>query len=107
MESPSLHFAATVRTISTAARSRELVVPGFRSPPRRPGMERTLRWAKDGTATVAVAVRGRPFQAVVADLIEGVVIVNGLDGVDATRTRTALWDAVVTAEPGLGLRGAA
>lgn len=107
MESPSLHFAATVRTLGTAARSRGLVVPGFRSPPRRPGMERTLRWAADGSATVSVAVRDRPFQAVIADLIEGVVIVNGLDGVEATRARTALWEAIVAAEPELGLRGAA
>ncbi len=107
MESPSLHFAATVRTIGSEARSLGLVVPGFRSPPRRPGMERTLRFAPDGSATVAVAVRDRPFQAVVADLIEGVVIVNELPGVEATRVRTALWAAVVEAHPAAGLAGAA
>ena len=107
MESPSLHFAAVVRTLGTAARSRGLAVPGFRSPPRRPGMERTLRRSPGGSVTVAVAVRGRPFQAVVADLIEGVVVVNELKGVEATRVRTALWEAIVAAEPELGLRGAA
>ena len=42
-----------------------------------------------------------------ADLIEGVVIVNQLAGVEATRLRTALWEAVVEAQPALGLRGAA
>ncbi|MEZ5138280.1 MAG: hypothetical protein R2702_19780 [Acidimicrobiales bacterium] len=107
MESPSLHFAATVRTLGTAARARGLVVPGFRSPPRRPGMERTVRRAADGTATISVALRDRPFQAVIADLIEGIVVVNELDGVEAARLRTALWEAVVAAEPDLLLRGAA
>ena len=57
MESPSLAFASAVRTICAATRARHLMVPGFRSPPRRPGLERTLRWRPDGTATVSVAVR--------------------------------------------------
>lgn len=107
MESPSLAFASAVRTICAATRARDLVVPGFRSPPRRPGLERTLRWRPDGTATIAVAVRDRPLQAVVADLIEGVVVVNGLDGPDATRLRTSLWAAVVAEQPATGLAGAA
>lgn len=107
MESTSLQFAATVRTLGAAARERGLAVPGFRSPPRRPGAERTLRWAPDGAATVAVAVKGRPYQAVVADLIEGLVIVNQLDGIEATRVRTALWEAVVAAHAEAAWRGAA
>ena len=107
MESQSLQFAATVRTLSAASRGRGLIVPGFRSPPRRAGAERTLRWAPDGTATVAVAVRGRPYQAVVADLIEGVVIVNELDGIEATRLRTALWEEIVAAHAEAAWPGAA
>lgn len=107
MESPSLHFAALVRTIGAAARALGLAVPGFRSPPRRPGLDRTLRYASDGTATVAVAVRDRPLPAVVADLIEGVILVNQLDQIDATRARTALWAAVVEANPSVSLAGAA
>lgn len=107
MESPSLQFAATVRVIGAAARARGLVVPGFRSPPRRPGFDRTLRWAAGGTATVSVAVKGRPLQAVIADLIEGVVIVNQLQGAAATRERTALWEAVVAEDPAASVRGAA
>ena len=54
-----------------------------------------------------MAVRDRPLQAVVADLIEGVVVVNGLDGPEATRLRTALWAAVVAEQPATGLAGAA
>lgn len=95
MESSSLQFAGTVRILGGAARSRGLVVPSFRSPPRVPGAERTVRRRPDGGATVAVVVKGRPFQAVIADLIEGIVVANELDAAEATRVRTLLWDAVV------------
>lgn len=107
MESQSLQFASTVRTLSAATRERGLVVPGFRSPPRRAGAERTLRWATDGSATVAVTVKGRPYQAVVADLIEGVVVVNELVGIEATRLRTALWEEIVAAHAAAAWPGAA
>ena len=108
MESTSLQFAAVARTIGTAARQRSLIVPGFRTPPRRPGIVRTVRRSSEGGATVAVVARGRPVQAVVADLIEGVVVVNQLDGVDAARLRTALWEEVVAAHPAaVALPGAA
>ncbi|HEX2577970.1 MAG TPA: hypothetical protein VHK88_16600 [Aquihabitans sp.] len=100
MESPSLQFAATVRTLGGAARARGLVVPGFRSPPKVPGAERTMRRRADGVATVSVVVKGRPYQAVIADLIEGIVVVNDLDGAEATRVRTHLWEAVVGAPGG-------
>ncbi len=97
-QSSSVLFADTVRTLATAARGRGLVVPGFRSPPRVPGAERTVRHGPDGSATVAVVVKGRPPQAVVADLIEGVIIANALTGAEATRVRTWLWEAVVQAQ---------
>ena len=98
MGSPSLQFAAVVRTLSAAARARGLVVPGFRSPPKLAGVERTMRHHRDGTVTVSVVVRGRPLQAVIADLIEGMVVANGLQGAEATRVRTHLWEAVVAAD---------
>lgn len=100
MESTSLQFATTVRTLGGAARARGLVVPGFRSPPKVPGAERTMRKRIDGGATVAVVVKGRPYQAVIADLIEGIVVVNELSGAEATRVRTHLWEAVVGAHTG-------
>lgn len=96
-QSSSLMFAATVRALAGAARARGLAVPGFRTPPRIPGAERTVRHGPDGSATVAVVVKGRPHQAVVADLIEGIVIANDLSGAEATRVRTRLWEAVVHA----------
>ncbi|MCU1350975.1 MAG: hypothetical protein JWM05_184 [Acidimicrobiales bacterium] len=95
MEATSLRFAAAVRTLAQAARAQRLAVPGFRSPPRVAGADRTLRRRSDGAAIVAVALRGRPFEAVVADMIEGIVVANALDGATATRVRTSLWEAAV------------
>ncbi|CAN5761527.1 hypothetical protein BH23ACT2_BH23ACT2_01250 [soil metagenome] len=95
MESSSLQFAATVRTLGGAARARGLRVPGFRSPPKLPGAQRTMRRRRDGGATVSVVVKGRPYQAVIADLVEGIVVANDLTGAEATRVRTHLWEAVV------------
>lgn len=95
MEASAVHFASAARLIGDAARARGLVVPAFRSPPRLPGAARTLRRWRDGGATVSVEVTGRPPEAVVADMVEGVVIVNRVTGADATRLRTALWQAVL------------
>ena len=46
--------------------------------------------------TVAVALRDRPWGAVVADMVEGVVVANRLAGVAADRARAALWEAATT-----------
>ena len=46
---------------------------------------------------MAVVLRGRPWPAVVADMIEGVVAYNGLTGARADRVRTALWASVADA----------
>lgn len=94
MSAPSLQFAAVARVLAQVARSWGLVAPGFRSPPRVAGAERTLRRSANGGApVVSVVLRGRPFAAVVADMVEGVVVANRLDTTDATRLRTALWEA--------------
>jgi len=95
MEASAVHFSSAARLIGDAARARGLVVPAFRSPPRLPGASRTLRRWRDGGATVSVEVGGRPREAVVADMVEGVVVVNRVTGADATRVRTALWQAVL------------
>ena len=60
---------------------------------------RTLRRYPDG-AVVSVAVRDRPFEDVAADLVEGVVRVNGLEGEGAARARRDLLRCRVTPEPG-------
>jgi hypothetical protein len=46
---------------------------------------------------VAVRSHDRPWAAVVADLIEGVVVANRLDQRTALRARAALWEAVAEA----------
>jgi hypothetical protein len=91
MEATSLQFASAARTLGRVARGRGLIVPGFRSPPRLDGVERSVRRRADGAATVSILLRGRPWVAVLADMIEGIVVVNDLAGGPATRCRTALW----------------
>jgi len=83
-------FAEMARVLSQVAASHQLNVPGFRCPPRVPLATRTLRRNADGTASVAVAIRGRTSQAVVDDLIEGVLVVNGLTGRAGDGWRVAL-----------------
>ena len=93
MEPTSLRFARLARSLAEAARAQGLRAPTFRSPPRIPAVSRSI--VRRGRAvTVAVALRGRPWPAVVADMVEGVVAANRLAGVRADRVRSALWAAV-------------
>lgn len=89
----TLDFAHAVRTLSESARLQGLDVPIFRSPPRAGGAVRTIRRTARG-ATVSVRVAERPWTNVLADLIDGIVAVNHLDGHAAIRCRTALWSAL-------------
>jgi hypothetical protein len=90
----AMRFAAAARALGDAARARSLIVPAFRSPPRLGQVDRTIRRRRDGGATIAVQLGDRPWPAVLADMIEGVVVTNGLTGADAMRVRTALWSAL-------------
>jgi hypothetical protein len=106
MQSSSLRFARAVQTLAQTARALGLTVPGFRSPPRLAGVQRSIkRW--HGGATVAVVVRDRPWAAVQADLIEGIVAANGLLGPGADRVRTALWAALEPAGAAVALAAVA
>lgn len=92
MDATTAAFSTAARTLGHEARRRGLVVPGFRSPPRVVGADRTVRrW--QGGATVAVRVKGRPWVAVLADMIEGVVVANQLTTPQADRLRGELWEA--------------
>jgi hypothetical protein len=96
MEPTSLRFARCARALAAAARAEGLRAPTFRSPPRLPGVSRSI--VRRGPAVVvAVALRDRPWPAVVADMVDGVVAANRLAGVRADRARTALWAAVTGA----------
>ena len=76
----AVRFAALVRAVSTEARRLGLTVPGFRSPPRLVGVDRSLRRREGGTPSVAVRLAGRTDDAVAADLVDGVLAANRVDG---------------------------
>ena len=85
-------FTAAARVLAQSASGLDLMVPGFRSPPRIVGVNRTVRRAPDGQGgVVAVRISDRPFTAVIGDMIEGVIRVNGLTVPEADRVRTLLW----------------
>lgn len=85
-------FTAAARVLAQRAAELDLVVPGFRSPPRIVGVNRSIRRARDGRGgVVAVRLADRPFTAAVGDMIEGVLCINGLDAAEADRVRTQLW----------------
>jgi hypothetical protein len=81
-------FAETARRLGTAARAAGLTVPAFRSPPRVDAA-RSIRRFPDGTV-VSVQLRERPFAAVAADMVEGVLVANRVGPEDAGRLRPAL-----------------
>ena len=89
----TLRFAAVVQLVAAEARSLGLEVPGFRSPPRLPGADRSLRRRPGAPPAIAVRLRGRPFEAIIADMVEGVVVANGLTGSRAAGARLRLLDA--------------
>lgn len=91
--SSTLEFAAAARLLSAAARRSGLTAPGFRTPPRIVGVDRTIRRHPSG-ATVSVRVRGRPWPAIAADMIDGIVVANRLDARRANRLRSDLWDVM-------------
>lgn len=90
---PSVRFAVTARLLADTARSAGLQPPAFKTPPRLDGVDRTIK-RRGRDVVVAVRVAGRPFGAVIADLVEGVVVANELTGHDAGRARAMLWAAV-------------
>ena len=98
MESATtVEFAATARTLTREARRRGLVGPSFRCPPRLVGVDRSIRRRGDAAgagAVVSIRLHDRPRSAVVADMIEGVVVANRLRPPQADRLRTELWAAV-------------
>ena len=89
----TVDFATAARALAAAARRFGLAAPTFRTPPRLVGLDRTMRRHAHG-GVVSVRVRGRPWAAVVADMIEGVVVVNRLDPRRANRARSDLWTTI-------------
>ena len=90
---PALRFADAARRLGGAAHAAGLAVPAFRCPPRIAGAARTIRRYPGGTV-VSVRLRGRPFEAALDDMVEGVLVANCVEPADAVRIRAALEDAV-------------
>lgn len=90
----SIEFATAARALGRSARRLGLDAPTFRSPPRISGAQRSIRRGAGGWTTVSVQLTGRPLGAVVADMVEGVIVANEITGAAATRVRTTLWEAV-------------
>jgi hypothetical protein len=89
----TVDFAQAARTITRLVRGAGLRAPSFRCPPRVVGADRTIRRRPDG-AVVSVRVRDRPVAAVLADMIEGVVVANRLTTPRSDRVRADLWAAL-------------
>jgi hypothetical protein len=90
--SATTKFTAAARVLAQRANELNLVVPGFRSPPRIVGVNRTIRRSRDGEGgVVAVRLSDRPFTAAVGDMIEGVICINNLGAPEADIIRTQLW----------------
>lgn len=89
----TVEFSSAARALTAEARRRGLVAPGFRCPPRLVGVDRSIRRRRPAPV-VSVKVRGRPWPAVLADMIEGVVVANSLAPPAADRVRAELWEAL-------------
>ena len=96
----SLDFANAARTIGREVRRRGLVAPGFRCPPRIAGVDRSVRRVANG-AVISVQLKGRPWAAIVGDMIEGVIVTNRLPPPRSDRLRAELWQALGFAAPRL------
>ena len=93
MESTSIRFAGAARELGRASRLCGLTAPAFTSPPRLADYSRTIRRRPNGV-TVSIVLRGRPWAAVLADMIDGIIVANEISGLEADQARTALWLAI-------------
>lgn len=91
---PSPAFWELARQVRAEAGRHGLVAPGFRSPPRLPGATRTIRRYPGGAALVSVERRGRATSAVVTDMVEGLLVANGITGPAAQGWRDRLGAAL-------------
>jgi len=91
----SLGFSALARSLGAEVRRHGLVLPSFSSPPRIAGARRTIRRLHGGGVMISVSVRGRSVDDVLADLVDGVIVANGLSGREAEGWRLALRGAVL------------
>jgi hypothetical protein len=103
---PAQRFAEAARTLGAAARAAGLTVPAFRCPPRVAGATRTIRRYPGGTV-VSVRLRGRKFEEVLADMVEGVLVANRIDAPALPALRALLHGALAPGAPEHGVARAA
>ncbi len=72
-----------VKRLNRAAKAAGMRTPAFASPPRAPLAIRTIRWLSPDRALVAVRRGDRGADAVVNDMIDGVIAANRLSGSEA------------------------
>lgn len=78
------------RRLATYCHQVGITAPGYRSPPSEPGVSRALKRYPDGSVVVSIALRGRSRDEVLADMIDGVIVANGLRSGRAENLRTTL-----------------
>lgn len=96
----TLDFAHAARVLGREARRRGLIAPSYRCPPRIVGVDRSVRRYPKGVV-VSVQLKGRPWMAVLGDMIEGVIVANRLQTPHADRLRNELWNVVGGADVGV------
>lgn len=100
MELPAaIPFSSLARLLAAECRRHALVVPSFSTPPRVAGANRTMRRLRGGGFMVAVRLRDRSIDDVIADMVEGVLRANDLSGQAAVGWRIALRSVIGDEEP--------
>ena len=94
----AFEFGEVSRLVAAESRRHGLAVPSFRSPPKLAGATRTVRRYAGGQCLVSVRCRGRSVAEVAADMVEGVLVANRLQGTAASGWRLALRAACVEEE---------
>lgn len=90
----SVAFAHAARVLSLVARELGHEAPSFRSPPRIAGARRSMTKRTDGSVCISVATRNRTAAAVIADMIEGIVVASSEAPSAVGALRDALWAAI-------------
>ena len=92
-------FAAVARRLADATRAAGLRGPGVPLAAPGPGRGPHRCAATRAAPSSSVRLRDRPFDAVIADMVEGVIVTNRLGGEAALRVRTYLAEAVADLGP--------
>ena len=94
-ESISIQFSIAVRTLGRIADRLGYRIPQFRCPPPSAKYQRSVRKTGDENLSISIVIRGRPWLAILADIVEGFVIANTQSGQDS-EIRNILWDCIST-----------